>query len=115
MCQLNKVLFGQYETEFFEQEFGLKQGCVLSPTLFSVLMNDLVSMLKESNVGVELTTQIINCLLFADDIVLIGKSEEELQTLLNITGEFALKWNLKFNASKSKVMVIGKRIDKTQE
>ena len=41
----NKVLFGQHETEFFDQEFGLKQRCILSPTLFSVLMNDLVSML----------------------------------------------------------------------
>jgi hypothetical protein len=40
-----KVLFGDFESDRFDQEFGLKQGCVLSPTLFSVLMNDLVSML----------------------------------------------------------------------
>jgi hypothetical protein len=44
--------------------------------------------------------------LFADDIVL-GKSETELQALLNITVYFATKWNLKFNSDKSKVMVIG--------
>ena len=67
----NKVLFGQHETEFFDQEFGLKQGCVLSPTLISVLMNDLVSMLKDAGMGIELASEIINCLLFADDIVLI--------------------------------------------
>jgi hypothetical protein len=41
----NKVLFGDFESDWFDQEFGLKHGCVLSPTLFSVLMNDLVSML----------------------------------------------------------------------
>ena len=68
----NKVLFGQHETEFFDKEFGLKQWCVLSPTLFSVLMNDLVSMLKDAVVGIELASEMINCLLFADDIVLIG-------------------------------------------
>ena len=48
-------------------------------------MNDLVSMLSEQNLGVNLASDIINCLLFADDIVLIGKSEQELHTLLNIT------------------------------
>jgi hypothetical protein len=28
--------------------------------------------------GIELALEMINCLLFADDIVLIGKTEEEL-------------------------------------
>ena len=108
----NKVLFGEFESDWFDREFGLKQGCVLSPTLFSVLMNDLVSMLSEQNLGVNLASDIINCLLFADDIVLMGKSEQELQTLLNITARFASKWNLKFNSKKSKVMVISQKIDK---
>ena len=108
----NKVLFGEFESDWFDQEFGIKQGCVLFPTLFSVLMNDLVSMLSEQNLGVNLASDIINCLLFADDIVLMGKSEQELQTLLNITARFASKWNLKFYSKKSKVMVIDKKIDK---
>jgi hypothetical protein len=38
-----------------------------------------------------------------------------LQALLNITADFATKWNLKFNSDKSKVMVIGKRIDHNNE
>ena len=75
-------------------------------------MNDLVSMLSEQNLGVNLASDIINCLLLADDIVLMGKSEQELQTLLYITARFASKWNLKFNSKKSKVLVIGKKIDK---
>jgi hypothetical protein len=108
----NKVLFGEFESDWFDQEFGLKQGCVLSPTLFSILMNDLVSMLSEQNLGVNLASDIINCLLFADDIVLMGKSEQELQTLLNITARLASKWNLTFYSKKSKVMVIGQKIDK---
>jgi hypothetical protein len=35
--------------------------------------------------GIDLDSQVINYLLFADDIVLLGKSEADLQTLLNIT------------------------------
>ena len=37
------------------------------------------------------------------------------QALLNITADFATKWNLKFNSDKSKVMVIGKCIDHNKE
>ncbi|VDI39242.1 Hypothetical predicted protein [Mytilus galloprovincialis] len=87
----SNVLFGDCETGFFDQEFGLKQGCVLSPALFSVLMNDPVSMLEANNFGAELSSQLVNCLLFADDVVLIGKSEAELQRLLDITANFASK------------------------
>ena len=105
----NKVLFGGYESDWFDQEFGLKQGCILYPTLFSILMTDLVSMLKEKGLGMNLAGELINCLLFADDIVLIGKSEKELQSLLDIASAFVTKWNLKFNVSKSKVLVVGKK------
>ena len=54
--------------------------------------------------GIELASHVIHCLLFAD-----------LQAILNITEDFANKWNLKFNANKSKVMVVGKRIDHNKE
>ena len=53
--------------------------------------------------------------MFADDIVLIGKSEEELQLMLNVADEFARKWNLRFNHNKSKIMVIGKKLDKSKK
>ncbi len=69
-------------------------------------------MLSESGIGVDISSKLINCLLFADDIVLIAKSPQELQSLLNIANKFAKKWNLKFNSKKSKVMAFGKRLDK---
>jgi hypothetical protein len=40
----NKVIFGDFESDWFDQEFGLKQGCVLSTTLSSILMTDLANM-----------------------------------------------------------------------
>ena len=82
----------------------------MPPSLFSILMNYLVSMLDKAGVGVQVSNQLINSLLFADDITLIASSEQELNTLLDITSKFADKWNLKFNATKSKVMVVGRRL-----
>jgi hypothetical protein len=43
----NKVLFNDYESDYFDQEYGVKQGYTLYPILFSVLMNDLVQMLSD--------------------------------------------------------------------
>ena len=78
-------------------------------------MQDLSVMLDAKGFGIEIRNQLIKCLLFADDIVLIGKSEEELQLMLNVADEFAKKWNLSFNHNKSKIMVIGKKIDKSKK
>jgi hypothetical protein len=45
----NKVIFGDFESDWFDQEFGLKQGCILFPTLFPILMTDLANMLEYTN------------------------------------------------------------------
>ena len=74
-------------------------------------MNDLVQMLSDQNIGVNISLNLTNCLLFADDVVLMAESPRELQTLLQISHQFAKKWNLKFNSKKSKLMVVGKRIN----
>jgi hypothetical protein len=85
-----KSFFGNFSTEWFGQENGLKQGCVLYPTLFSVLMNDLVNMLDEVGIGIDVGKQLINCLLFADDIALIAETYEELQRLLDVASAFVI-------------------------
>ena len=106
----NRVLFGDFESDTFEQMYGLKQGCVTSPTIFNVLMNELINDLNISGTGVRFANTIINSLLFADDIVLIADTSETLENLLHVSNSFAERLNLKLNSSKSKVMVIGKRL-----
>jgi hypothetical protein len=65
----NKVIFGDFESDWFDQEFGLKQGYVLSPTLFSILMTDLANMLENSSIGANISSRLINSLLFVHFLI----------------------------------------------
>ena len=46
-------------------------------------------------------------LLYADDIVLIGLSEEALQLMLDKLQEWCTKWRLTINKDKTKIVLFG--------
>lgn len=110
----NKVIFGHIESEVFEVHNGLKQGCALSPSLFNLVMTDLDHALTNSSGGVDMQHVKVHGLYYADDIVLLAKSEDDLQCMLASADEFANKWNLSFNDRKSKILIIGKRLSSKQ-
>ena len=100
------------DSPWFSPEFGLKQGCVLSTSIFSIIMSELYDKLVSANIGVKIDKYNLPCLMFADDIVLISKSEPELLKMMEISNDFAIKWGFKFSEKKSKVMVVGGRVNK---
>ena len=51
--------------------FGVKQGCKISPTLFSVYVNDLADDIRALSAGVNIDEMNLSILLYADDIALI--------------------------------------------
>ncbi|XP_030051022.1 uncharacterized protein LOC115464802, partial [Microcaecilia unicolor] len=94
-------LRGQY-SQWRRVVSGVPQGSVLGPLLFNVFINDL-------EMGI--TSEVIK---FADDTKLfrVVKSQEECERLqedLARLGEWACKWQMKFNVDKCKVMHVGKR------
>ncbi len=65
-------------TDWFPVTLGLKQGCTISQTLFNLYINGLVRVIKESGIGINVGGEIIALLLYADDIVLLAESQQEL-------------------------------------
>ena len=45
--------------------------------------------------------------MYADDIVLLAETGDELQEMLDVVGHYAQEWRFRFNARKSKTMVVG--------
>ena len=57
-------------------------------------MNELTKMFHDENVGVSMFDVKIDCLFWADDVVLIANNETDLQKMLNIASNFSERWNL---------------------
>jgi hypothetical protein len=103
-CESALRLGGQAAwTEFFPVRQGVRQGCVLSPLLYSLFINPLADALRASGLGAtidEAGVRRLACLLYADDIVLLANSEEELQQLMARVDVFARRWQFSVNPSK---------------
>ena len=80
--------------------------CVV-PFIVIIFINGLIRELKESGAGVEVGPVFINNLFFADDVVLVARSQVGLQMLITKAERYAVRWKFKYNIDKCKVMVFG--------
>ena len=97
-------------SDYFNCSIGLKQGEVMSPVLFSLFLDDLESYLLEgNNGGLNIDDLTFILMLFADDMVIIGKNPNDLQCSLDLLKTYCDNWGLKVNSTKSKIVVFRKR------
>ena len=91
-------------TDWFNVDSGVRQGDSLSPTLFSLFLNDLATEIKELDVGIMVAGMCLSILLYADDIVLCAPTAEKLQLMLDVVGKWCRKWGMQINAKKSQIL-----------
>ncbi|KAK7915621.1 hypothetical protein WMY93_011382 [Mugilogobius chulae] len=96
------------KSDLFPVHVGLRQGCPLSPVLFIVFM-DRISRRSQGPESVQFGDHRISSLLFADDVVLMASSNQDLQHAL---GRFAAECEaagMKISSSKSEAMVLDRK------
>ncbi len=96
------------EPDLFPVHVGLRQGCPLSPVLFLIFM-DRISRCSQGPEGVGFGNHAISSLLFADDVVVLATSDQDLQHAL---GRFAAECEavgMRISASKSEAMVLSRK------
>ena len=106
------VSWGNAVSQPFTVSNGVRQGGILSPFLFSVYMDDLSNRLKDCRTGCVLGNLIVNHLMYADDLVIFSPSTAGLQSLLNLCSEYGLQNDIKYNSTKSQVMIVRSKDDK---
>ena len=84
---------------------GIKQGGILSPRLFNIYVDTLSVTLNRQMIGCCFNGCKINHLHYADDLVLISPSSLGMQKLINVCERFACTHEMKFNDSKSVLLL----------
>ena len=81
----------------------------LFPFLFVMYLNDLEKELDINGVeDINIDLKKLFLLLYADDIVLFGKTPEELQKSLKNLEEYCKRWKHTVNTNKTKIVVFGR-------
>ena len=99
-------LEGEY-SERFPCRRGVRQGCNLSPDplLFCLFLADLEVSLEGGEMeGVNLVYSKLRLLLFADDLVLLSESTQDLQLAVDLLSEYCATWDLNINLIKTKII-----------
>ena len=89
---------------------GVKQGCILSPTLFNIYLADLQAEVETSEcdpVHIKEGSS-MGCLIWADDLLLLSKSKNGLDNMLSALKDFSQKNGMTLNIKKTKVMTFNK-------
>ena len=93
---------------------GVKQGSVLSAILFTIYIDRLLILLRDSGVGCEIDNCYTGAISYADDITLSCPSIRGLNMMLDIYNIFAAEHYLIFNSKKSLAIKYGKEVNDTE-
>ena len=93
------------ETDSIPIHAGVKQGCPISPILFNLSSELLIRTVKSkcvenSTIPFQLHGQPISVLAYADDLVLVSRTRQGLQELLNVVSKAADVLSLVFRPEK---------------
>ena len=103
----SKIKDNNVVSKTFKLARGVKQGGVLSGTLFNYFIDDLIQECCQSGIGASFINIIVSILCFCDDVCLMSPNVIELQLLLNICDNYSKTWALEYNISKCKYIVFG--------
>ena len=88
----------------FPVERGVRQGSILSPTLFNIVMDPLLRSMEAANIGLSVNNFYGGAYLHADDIRTIANSKESLEVQVNEVVKFSNSNFLQLNAAKCEIV-----------
>ena len=110
--QKSNVRTASGTSEWFAVLRGVRQGCTLSPYVFNIMCELLMRLaLNGYDGGFRIGGRLVTNLRYADDIVLIASTREELQELVNRVHNAAVTVGMRLNVKKTET--IGVNDDKS--
>ena len=104
-----RVRFNSCLSHLFGVKNGVKQGGILSPTLFTCYVDGLIQSLRSSGLGCTVGNTYVGCVSYADDIMLLAPNLCAIQGMIALCEKYADEHSIKFNGSKSKLIVFNSK------
>lgn len=104
-----RVQIGDEMTEESIMGRGVRQGCCLSPILFNIYLEHIMQKCMKQNRGVRVGGRRIECIRFADDMVLLAENERTMINMLKDLNKTCEEFGMRINKKKTKCMVISAR------
>ena len=99
------VLFNSSIGDWFRTTVGVRQGCLLSPTLFNIFLERIMTDAIGDHKGtVSIESKTITNFRFADDIDGLAGEEEELAKLVERVDKASTAYGMEISAEKTKLM-----------
>ena len=97
------VLFNSSIGDWFRTTVGVRQGCLLSPTVFSIFLERIITdALEDHESTVSIGGRTITNLRFADDIDALAGEGEELANLVELLDKASTAYNMEISADQHK-------------
>ena len=99
------VLYNGNTGDWFRITAGVRQGCLLSPTLFNIFLEKIMTDALENHEGtVKIGGRTITNLRFADDIDGLAGKKEELENLVKKVETTSTAYGMEVSPEKTKIM-----------
>ena len=99
------VLFNTSIGDWFRTTVGVRQGCLLSPTLFNIFLERIMTdALEDHGSTASIGSRTITNLRFVDDIDGLAGEKEELAKLVECLDKASTDYGMEIIAEKTKLM-----------
>ena len=89
--------WGSNNVEPFQMTNSTRHGSVLSPTIWTIYVEELISELRQNGFGCTMAGVFVGVVVFADDVALIAPNRTAMSKMLKICEAFANKNNVVFS------------------
>ena len=102
------VRYSSSSSKWFSPTNGVKQGGVLSPTLFAVYIDGMLRQLEQCKIGCNVGSKYCGVIGYADDVFLLAPNQAAMHKMIEICETYANEYKIIFNGDKCQTIVFDK-------